>query len=211
MLRKDSKMKRILLFLAVVCCFPSVCNADLLFVFSEASDGGVIVSASGIGTTLSAVSPTNTFSFTLNGDIVSGSNDAEADSFSGAENRFIRNPGARNENIENVNAFSLVNTGPTDSLEFRTAGNQNFSNGASYSLEFTAVFLESELEFDQLNIGNFSVDAGAFGNATVSFSAVPEPTTLASMGMIGLFGAGVAWRKRRKAKKELTASVSTEE
>ncbi len=206
-------MKRLLLFIAAIGCCPSVCNADLLFVFSEAGDGGVIVTASGTGTMLAAQSNTDTFGpFTISGDIIADSAGAGpfgAGSFTGT-NDFISN-NAGSEKTTSASTFTLTNSGASDALEFTTANKITFNNGSDYSLDFTAVFAESVLDYDNLNIGNFSVDLGGyggFGNANITFSAVPEPTTLASMGLMGLVGAGLAWRKRRKAKNEIVDSES---
>lgn len=207
-------MKRILLFMVVVFCYPSVCKADLFFTFSEAGDGGVIITASGNGTTLSSNPNTDTFSFTFDGDFISASAGAgpfEADSFIGTNNEFFSNPGAANEKMESVDSFSLTNAGANDSLTFETSGNLNFNNGAGYSLEFTAVIEESELDFDDLNFGNFSVNAGAFGNANVSFAAVPEPASMTMLSLLAIGGGGFVWRKRRKAKAELIEDETSEE
>ena len=204
-------MKRFLLFFAAIGCCPSVCNADLLFVFSEAGDGGVIVTASGTGTMLFTESNTDTFgAFTFSGDIIADSAGAGpfgTGAFTGT-NEFISNLDAGSEKVTAASTFTLSNSGASDALEFTTADKITFNNGADYSLDFTAVFAESVLDYDNLNIGNFSASAGGFGNANITFSAVPEPTTLASMGLMGLVGAGLAWRKRRKAKNEIVDSES---
>ena len=204
------------LLLAVACSMALAmpASADIVFDFTEASDGGVTVVGTGSGFTTGERATSDWDVSNFDALFLDPANTAEINArFASGVVTNVTTGVSRN-----IIGFSVDSDGPaappSDDLEWTTdstagsnpsdtdgiGGPVEFLAGEEFVITINATFNADQLLFSDLALGTFAdADPGGsgdeiFGLTTINVNAVPEPTSLAVVAMC--LSAGCLRRRR---------------
>lgn len=192
-------------FISTFLAFQSLENSaqgQLVFKFDAATDGGVIVTATGSGTNTGTATGETWLALDFDNDFLSDRLGTfsliEATSVTGQ----FRSVNGGSDRRHTIDSFGVQRDSTfNDSIRWTNLGPLEFVNGGEFEIEMTAIFDRNVLSFGDLIVGQYTDltpnhPTEIFGQTQINVQAVPEaPHYLLAIAIVS--GTIYLWRNRR--------------